>query len=131
MTSARVWSLAALGVCSIACAQPETYRQPAQALIELVDAPSAVELSLSPNRNLALLYTQPRLRTLAELAEPELRLAGIRISPLRSERSRTAYAAELRLKSFADLREREIRALPPTGRVRRFAWSPDSQHLAV
>lgn len=59
------------------------YALPSAALQAVVDAPRAPTLSLSPRRDIAAMLQTPSLPSIAEVAQPELKLAGLRINPAR------------------------------------------------
>ena len=50
------------------------YQMPPEPLAQLVDAPAAPSVSLSPSGDLMLWMYPPRLAAIADLAEPEVRL---------------------------------------------------------
>src|SRR5260370_5427054 len=56
------------------------YRTPPQVVIDILDAPPAPAVSVSPERQWLLLLEQRSMPTIAELARPMLRLAGSRIA---------------------------------------------------
>ncbi|MBT4501778.1 MAG: hypothetical protein HOC74_28870, partial [Gemmatimonadetes bacterium] len=62
-------------------ATPSAYRMPPAAIAELVDAPLPPHIHLAPTRTWILLGMPANLPPIAELARPELRLAGLRIDP--------------------------------------------------
>ena len=70
-----VWSLTA----TTAADTGPSYRIPPQPLADIVDAPPTPEVRLSPDREWMLLLERPNLISLAELAQPELRIGGRRI----------------------------------------------------
>jgi len=53
------------------------YRTPPQVVIDILDAPPAPAVSVSPDRQWLLLLEQRSMPTIAELARPMRRLAGI------------------------------------------------------
>src|SRR5271157_2562746 len=59
----------------------EPYRKPPQPILDVLNAPATPTLSLSPARTSAMQAQPVRYPPIAELAEPMLRLAGIRINP--------------------------------------------------
>ncbi|HEX8390733.1 MAG TPA: prolyl oligopeptidase family serine peptidase [Longimicrobium sp.] len=81
-------------------------------------------------RTLALLAREG-LPTIAEMAEPELRLAGYRISPRTNgvSASRAAHATGLTFQDLATGTTRAVR-LPAGARISSTAWSPDGRTLA-
>lgn len=52
------------------------YRVPSPALVSIVDAPPTPAVSVGPNPDWLLLLSRPALPTIAELSQPELRIAG-------------------------------------------------------
>ena len=72
----------------------------------------------------------PTLPTIAELAQPELRLAGLRINPRTNGRSRRSYYTKLVLLRVEDRQQHEVTGLPESARITNVAWSPDGRHIA-
>ncbi len=111
-------------------AAEQGYQLPPAALQAIVDAPRAPALSLSPRRNLAALLQTPPLPSIVEVAQPELKLAGLRINPRTCAASRFSFATDLSLLDLATQKELRIRGLPHTLRVADLSWSPDQRYLA-
>ncbi len=107
----------------------DTYQQPPAALAALVDAPTTPAVSLSPDGSRLLLMHRPGLPSIAEVAAPELRLAGLRINPRNNGPSRSRPYDALSIRDF-DGNEKEIEGIPADGRIRNVSWSPDGRHLA-
>ena len=113
-------------------AQTDTaYRSPSPALAALVDAPAAPGVSVSPDRNTLLILERTEAPSIAELSQPELRLAGLRFNPVVNAPSRAFTYTGLLLKSVAGGAERRIADLPPGVRIVHYAWSPGSRHVAL
>ncbi|MGH8089573.1 MAG: S9 family peptidase, partial [Stenotrophomonas sp.] len=106
------------------------YQLPSVALQAVVDAPRAPALNLSPRRDIAVLLQTPPLPSIAEVAQPELKLAGLRINPATHASSRFSFGNKLWLMNIADGKERQITGLPQPLSVASLAWSPDQQYLA-
>ena len=111
-------------------AQEGGYRLPPTALLEIVDAPRAPALSLSPQRDLAAVVQTPPLPGIAEVAQPELKLAGLRINPRTCSSSRFSFGTDLGLLDIATQKESRIRGLPRALRLADLGWSPDQRYLA-
>jgi len=109
---------------------PSGYELPSPALQAVVDAPRAPPLSLSPRRDLAALLQTPPLPSINEVAQPELKLAGLRINPATHSASRFSFADKLWLMNVADGKERQISGLPQPLSIATFAWSPDQKYIA-
>ena len=111
-------------------AQEGGYRLPPAALQAIVDAPRAPALSLSPRRDLAAVVQTPPLPGIAEVAQPELKLAGLRINPRTCASSRFSFGTDLALLDIATQKESRIRGLPRGLRLSDLGWSPDQRYLA-
>ncbi|MRW93827.1 prolyl oligopeptidase family serine peptidase [Duganella sp. FT80W] len=111
-------------------AQESGYRLPPAALQAIVDAPRAPALSLSPQRNIVAVIQTPPLPGIAEVAQPELKLAGLRINPRTCSSSRFSFGTDMSLLEVATRKESRIRGLPRELRVSDLSWSPDQRYLA-
>jgi dipeptidyl aminopeptidase/acylaminoacyl peptidase len=99
-------------------------------LVDIIDAPPTPGVSLSPNNEWMLLLERPSLPPISELAEPELRIAGLRLSPQTNGRSRTSPSNGLKLVRIDDLEERPISGLPADPRIEYVRWSPDGSWIS-
>lgn len=106
------------------------YQMPPEGLAKLVDAPITPSVSLSPDRTYMLLMHRPSLPTIAALAEPELRLAGLRINPRNNGPSRARSFDKLTLLTLQTRIERDVTGVPADARIRNVRWSPDGRHIA-
>jgi dipeptidyl aminopeptidase/acylaminoacyl peptidase len=117
------------------------YQLPPEVMVKLIDAPPTPVISISPAHGtgprMVLIEQGSSLPTIADLAEPELRLAGLRFNPKLGAPSRTRYAVSLKLQPLPALgasaapREVEIAGLPAKPHVLFAEWSPDGQHIAL
>jgi dipeptidyl aminopeptidase/acylaminoacyl peptidase len=107
------------------------YRLPPAPLVDIIDAPPTPATSMSLDRKWMLLMEYPNLISIDELAEEELRLAGLRIRPRTNGPSRDFTMTKLTLKSMEDLSERPVSGLPEGARINDVLWSPDGAHLAI
>ena len=123
--------VALLLVSSTAIAE-DKYERPVKAVANLVDAPPIPSTSLGPDRSTLLLITSRNFPSIAEVAEPELRLAGLRINPKNYAQSRRGFAQKLELvdTKAANAVARPINGIPDGARIGDVAWSPDGALLA-
>ncbi len=118
---------------SLIAAVPQAYAQyqlPPAALQAIVDAPRAPGLGLSPKRNLATMIATPALPAIVEVAQPELKLAGLRINPRTYSPSRFGFGSDLALLDVRTQAEMKVSGLPEPLRLADTAWSPDQRYLA-
>lgn len=106
------------------------YERPSAALQAVVDAPRAPSLYLSPRRDVAAMMQMPSLPSIQVVAQPELKLAGLRINPRTFSDSRFSFGGKLWLMNVADGKERQISGLPATLSIASLMWSPDQKWLA-
>ncbi len=106
------------------------YRLPAPELRAIVDAPQAPRLSLSPRGDLLAYMQVPSLPGIEVVAQPELKLAGLRIHPRTHSGSAFSFIDDLWLQSVEDGRERRIEGLPDPLALSTLQWSPDQRHIA-
>ncbi|MBD9367208.1 prolyl oligopeptidase family serine peptidase [Xanthomonas sp. XNM01] len=106
------------------------YRMPVDALKAIVDAPRAPTLSLGPKRDIAAMVRTPDLPGIDVVAQPELKLGGLRIHPRVYAESRFSFGSDLWLMDIATGAETRIAGLPQHLAIAGIAWSPDQRHLA-
>ena len=106
------------------------YRLPSPALRAIVDAPQAPRLSLSPKRDLIAYMRVPSLPGIDVVAQPELKLGGLRIHPRTHSASAFSFIDDLWLQAVDGGAERRIEGLPQPLALHTMQWSPDQAHIA-
>ncbi len=111
-----------------------TYQRPPTAIADLLEAPPTPLVVVSPEAKSGprtLLIEQSNgLLTIADLAQPELRLAGLRFNPRTSGPGRLPYAVSLKFKSLPAGREIAVTGLPEHPHILFARWSPDAKRVA-
>jgi dipeptidyl aminopeptidase/acylaminoacyl peptidase len=107
----------------------EKYQRPPQAILDVLHAPRTPAVTISPGRDYAVLVTSVAYPPIADVAQPILRLAGLRINPVTNALHNPAYTTKLVLKRISDGAETVV-ALPPGGRPGSPLWSPDGKRFA-
>jgi dipeptidyl aminopeptidase/acylaminoacyl peptidase len=109
---------------------PESsYQVPSPALTKAVQASERQSFILSPQRDQWVITRYKVLLELRDLAESELRLAGLRFNPKLRASNRDLYYNNFALQRLGQP-ERPIQGLPPQPRLRSPGWSPDGKWLA-
>lgn len=106
------------------------YQTPPQAIADLMNASPTPSLSLNPTRTWALLSERKGLPSIEEIAQPELRLAGLRINPRNNGKSRSGGSVAFKLKNLETNVERSVSDLPTNALFQSVSWSPDGQKIA-
>ncbi len=106
------------------------YRAPVAELKAIAEAPRAPSLSLGPKRDIAAMVRTPDLPGIEVVAQPELKLGGLRIHPRVYAQSQFSFGSDLWLMEVASGKETRIDGLPQGLAIAGIAWSPDQRHLA-
>jgi len=107
----------------------ETYKKPPPEILEVLHAPVTPQVSVSPTRDFLMLMEGVRYPPISDLAQPMVRVAGLRINPKTNGPHRDPYLTSLVLLRIADGAEITV-ALPERARPSLPRWSPDGRHFA-
>ena len=107
-----------------------TYQTPPKALADLVTVAPTPGVSVDSKGQYLLILERAANPTIAELSQPELRLAGVRLNPATNGPSRAQYLTGLKLKKLPSGAERPITGLPAEARLSYVQWSPDETKIA-
>jgi dipeptidyl aminopeptidase/acylaminoacyl peptidase len=110
------------------------YQQPPKAIVDLVDVRPTPAILLSPavkgQTRWIVIEQRSGLPSIADLAQPELRLAGLRFNPRTNGPSRGAYATSLSIQTLPHGKEVGISGLPANPKIISVEWSPDARKIA-
>lgn len=107
------------------------YQKPPKDILDLVDAPLAPSVLINESGEHMVLLYRDYYKSIAELSETELRLAGLRINPKTNIGSRTNYYKNIKIKNPKDEKAIQVSGLPENPRLANFKWSPDQTKIAV
>ena len=109
------------------------YQVPPKVIADLVDTPPTPLPSLPFDKHIMMLLEQPTLPSIAEISQPELRLAGIRINPRNNGLSRQSYYAKLHVYDYKkkNATPQLVQGFPEGARIGSFSWSPDGKFAAA
>ncbi|WP_421805299.1 alpha/beta hydrolase family protein [Flagellimonas sp.] len=122
------WALLSIGF--VHAQEKLTYQKPSEEILELVNAPLAPSVLINDEGNYMVLLYRDYYKTIAELSETELRLAGLRINPKTNIGSRTNYYNNVIVKKIGDNEGTQVKGLPENPRLANFNWSPDQSKIA-
>ncbi len=105
------------------------YQKPPKEMLEVLNAPLTPVFSLSPRRD-AVIFMQPvRYPHIAEVAQPMLRLAGIRIDANTNGMHLAPNYSAFTMKRLSSSEEVNL-DVPLSAKFSAPAWSPDGKHFA-
>ena len=111
-------------------AQNATYQKPPKDVLDVLNAPAIPSTSISPAKDKILLIEPMIYPSVAEISQPMLRIAGLRINPLTNGSHRQSYATKISLKNISDGKETAIN-LPDGAKIVSPQWSADGRYIAA
>jgi dipeptidyl aminopeptidase/acylaminoacyl peptidase len=108
-----------------------TYQEPPAVMKTLLLAPTTPSVSLSQKGDWMLLMERSSYPTIAELAEPELRIAGLRINPANFSASRSGSVTRMTLRDLRTKTDFSIRGLPDDLHAVSIQWSPNDSLIGL
>jgi dipeptidyl aminopeptidase/acylaminoacyl peptidase len=125
-TSALVVFLFGAG---LAYAGDFNYQQPPVAVRDVLNAPPAPVISVSPQHDYAIFLQAVRYPPISEVAQPFLPLAGVRVDPSTNGLHMAANYASMSIKRLPGGEDITV-ALPRDGKFGAPVWSPDGKQFA-
>lgn len=110
--------------------ETQTYQKPPKAILELVDYERAPSVLIDSKADNILLIYRDTYKSIQELSEKELRLAGLRINPKTNIGSRTTYYNNIKLLKVGSKKINNINGLPENPRIANLNWSHDESMIA-
>jgi dipeptidyl aminopeptidase/acylaminoacyl peptidase len=131
LTAATILALTTCALPLGAAAQTASgYQKPPAAIEELLDSPKIPIASISPDRKTLLVEQPSGFPTIADVAQPRYRLAGLRFSPKTSNPAVENLATSYSLQPIGGGAAKAISGLPANPKFTNAIWSPDSKHVA-
>lgn len=106
------------------------FQVPPASILELVDIERAPIVSMDSKKEQMLFFYRDAFKTLSDLSQPELRLAGLRINPKTNISSTTSFFNDIKYKKLNSQALQQIANLPTDARITHTLFSPDETKLA-
>ena len=106
------------------------YQTPPKTMADVVNAPLTPASWIDPSNTWLLLLERPSLPSIEEVAQKELRPAGLRINPKTNGGSRSYHYTGMRLKSIKNGKEKAIEGLPENPKIENLSWAPNGTKIA-
>ena len=107
-----------------------TYQKPPQSILALADFQRAPAVVMDSKKTVMLLSFRDTYKTLTELSQTELRLAGLRINPTTNIASATNYINNLKIRKTSDSVDTQVKGLPNGALITHLQWSPNEKKIA-
>ncbi|MFD2203832.1 prolyl oligopeptidase family serine peptidase [Shivajiella indica] len=108
-----------------------SYQTPPKEITDLVNASPTPLVSFSRSGDFMLVLERAGNPSIEELAQPELRIGGIRINPATNGPSRSSSFQNVVLKNTRGGLEQQIKGLPSNPRLGNFSLSRDEKYVAL
>ncbi len=100
------------------------YQVPPKPIYDLVMAPPTPGVMADSKGKWILINERSSMPTVEDLAQPELRIAGLRINPKNFGPSRAGYSTGITLKDIATGKTYPVKGLPPNLKAGNIDWNP-------
>ncbi len=106
------------------------YQTPPASIANLFNSPATPSVSFSSDGSMMLILERAGAPSIEDLAQPELRIAGIRINPATSGPSRGTSVENLKIKMTRGGEEIQVKNLPAKPKMSGFSLSQDEKYLS-
>jgi len=107
-----------------------TYQKPSKEILQLADVPLPPRTVINNDGSIIVLLYRSQYKSIVELSEPEIKLAGIRTNPVTNMSSRTNFSNNIKVQKTGEKDAVQVKGLPENPRLANFSWSSDQSKLA-
>ncbi|MEN2400399.1 prolyl oligopeptidase family serine peptidase [Flavobacterium sp. MC2016-06] len=106
-----------------------TYQKPSKSILDLADYERAPTVAMDTKNETILFMYRNTYKTLDDLNQDELRLAGLRINPITNISSTVTYNTNLKLRKVNSTTEIQVSGLPNNPKISNILWSPNDKKI--
>jgi len=109
-----------------------SYQQPPKEILELIDVSLPPRVLVNESKSCMIYLYRDNYKTIEELSEKEMRLAGLRINPQKNIGSRVNYYNNIEISLMKNNKPEllKVKGLPKNPRLSNIKWSPDQTMIA-
>ena len=107
-----------------------TYQKPSPEILQLANFERAPSVSMNSNRDWMIFSYRSTYKTLDDLNQEEMKLAGLRVNPVTNISSTITYVNNLKTRKLTDKNEAQVKGLPNNPKIAYLSFSPDEKKLA-
>lgn len=109
------------------------YQVPPKEILDLIDVTMPPRVLVDDNKNYMVYLYRDTYKTIEELSEKEMRLAGLRINPKTNIGSRVSYYNNIKISSLENNPSKiyDVKGMPTDPRISNIEWSPDQTKIAM
>ena len=108
------------------------YQVPSSEILDLVEYDRPPTVTYDNDKNFMLFLYRDNYKSIEDLSQEELRLAGLRINPKTNIGSRITYYNNVRIKNLKNKRSEieDIIGMPSNPKIANINWSPNQKNIA-
>ncbi|MFM7728604.1 MAG: S9 family peptidase, partial [Flavobacteriales bacterium] len=107
------------------------YQEPPTEITELVKVDRAPSVMMDSKKQVLVFQYSNMYKTISELSEPEMKLAGVRINPKTNSPSGARYSTKISIQLSRATEPIFVKGLPADPHLTNLSWSPDEQLIAA
>ena len=109
------------------------YQVPPKEIVDLIDVTMPPRVLVDDNKNYMVYLYRDTYKTIEELSEKEMRLAGLRINPQTNIGSRVSYYNNIEISLAENNYSKiyDVKGMPKDPRISNVKWSPDQTKIAM
>ena len=109
-----------------------SYQTPPKEILELIDVSLPPRVLVDESKSYMIYLYRDNYKTIEELSEKEMRLAGLRINPKKNIGSRVSYYNNIEISLIKNNKPEllKVKGLPKNPRLSNIKWSPDQTMIA-
>lgn len=107
-----------------------TYQLPSPEILQLADFQRAPSVMMNSKKDWMVFSYRATYKSLDELNQPEMKLAGLRVNPMTNIASTVTYVNNLKVRKLKDKSETQVKGLPANPKISYTVFSPDEKKLA-
>ena len=126
----RLTAIALLFVVFASAQESITYQKPSPEIMQLADFERAPSVFMDSKREQMIFSYRDTYKSLYDLNQDEMKLAGLRVNPVTNISSTMTYVNNLKTRKLKDKTEQQVKGLPTNARIAYLGFSPDEKKLA-
>lgn len=129
----RLFILLFVGIKAVSFAQiDQPYQVPSESILKLADFERAPSVSMDTKKDYMLLSYRNTYKSLDDLNQDEMKLAGLRINPITNISSTITYVNNLKIRKVKDFKVEptQVSNLPQNPKIANISWSHDDSKIA-
>ncbi len=107
-----------------------TFQKPSAEILALADYERAPSVTMDSKKEFMLLSYRNTYKSLSDLYQDEMRLAGLRINPVTNISSTMTFINNLKIRKISDQVDTQVKGLPQNPRISYLSMSPNEKKIA-